>query len=361
MRCPNCQNDNPRVAKFCGECGTSLFYTSPTSSSTEENPILRITQTVYTPFAMLAGMQLDLFTPLKDGPMSTEQIADAIGVSPAKLKPLLYALVVAGLLTMEGALFANTDTANRFLVRGTTSCMVDQHRLYSEMWSAVLKTAESIRTGVPQAKYDYSAMSKDKLEQFLLGGHPGAIEAGRDLVARFDFSLYRTLIDVGGGSGGLAIAVTEACPHIQATIVDLPTVTSFTQRFIEEAGAGGKVQVVMADVIRDPLPGYYDVAVLCALLQVLSPDDARRVLKNVSNALNPGGTIYIGGSGIIDDSRITPPEKVGLNLVFVNVYNEGQAYTEQEHRDWLSEAGFEHFERIKLPNGGSFISARKPR
>lgn len=30
-------------------------------------------------FAMLAGMQLDVFTPLQHGPMTAEQIAEAIG------------------------------------------------------------------------------------------------------------------------------------------------------------------------------------------------------------------------------------------------------------------------------------------
>ena len=55
---------------------------------------------------MLAGMQLDLFTPLKDGPMSTEQIADALGVRPDNLKGLLYALLAAELLVVEGDLLA---------------------------------------------------------------------------------------------------------------------------------------------------------------------------------------------------------------------------------------------------------------
>ena len=46
-------------------------------------------------FAMLAGMQLDVFTPLKAGPMTAEQIASAIGVAPTRLRLLLYSLVVA--------------------------------------------------------------------------------------------------------------------------------------------------------------------------------------------------------------------------------------------------------------------------
>ena len=327
----------------------------------QENPILRIPQSVYPAFAMIAGMQLDLFTPLKDNPMTAEEIASVLGVGPAKLRPLLYALVAAKLLNVAGELFVNTDEANRFLVRGSPSCMVDSHELHSAMWKAVLKTAESIRTGVPQAKYDYSAMSKDELEQFFRGGHPGAVAAGRDLVARYDFSSYQTLLDVGGGSGGLAIAVTEAYPHIQATVVDLPTVTPITSRFIEEANACDRVQVVAADMLCDSLPGSYDIAALFSLIQTLSPDNTRRMIKNVSKVVNPGGVIFIGGSGIIDNSRTSPPEKVGLNLVFINVYDDGQAYTEQEHQDWLADARFEDFERISLSEGRSIITARKTR
>ena len=44
-------------------------------------------------FAMLAGMQLDLFTPLKSGSMTAEQLAAAIGVSPARLRLFRYVFV----------------------------------------------------------------------------------------------------------------------------------------------------------------------------------------------------------------------------------------------------------------------------
>ena len=39
----------------------------------------RITDGVYPTVAMVAGMQLDLFTPLERGPMTGEEIAQAIG------------------------------------------------------------------------------------------------------------------------------------------------------------------------------------------------------------------------------------------------------------------------------------------
>jgi len=332
---------------------------SATLERPEENPIEKIATAVYSPFAMLAGMQLDLFTSLKDGPMSAEQIAEALGVGSAKLRPLLYALVIAGLVNAEGDSFSNTDAANQYLVKGSSSCVVEIHELLSTMWHAALKTADSIRTGLPQAKINYSDMSQDELRQFFRGEHPYAIEYARDLLETYDFSSYSTLLDVGGGSGGLAIAVTEACPHIEATVVDLQTVTQVTQQYIDEAGAGNRVKVVTADMVRDSLPGPYDAAVMNAFIHVLSPDDACRAIKNVSQVMNPGGDIYIRGYGIIDNSRISPSKLVGFNLVYINVYDEGQAYTEQEYRNWLEEAGFDSFRRNTLADGSSIITARK--
>ncbi|HEY94940.1 MAG TPA: hypothetical protein G4O15_08395 [Dehalococcoidia bacterium] len=169
MKCPRWENESNHEVKFCSECGLSLIYTVATNSGHPDNPIERIATAVYTPFAMLAGMQLDLFTVLKDGHKSTEQIAKMIDVNPTKLKPLLYALVVAGLLKVDGDLFENTEVANCYLSRDSQSCMIDSHELYSGLWAATLKTAESIKTGLPQAKFDYSSMPKDELGQFLRG------------------------------------------------------------------------------------------------------------------------------------------------------------------------------------------------
>jgi cyclopropane fatty-acyl-phospholipid synthase-like methyltransferase len=180
------------------------------------------------------------------------------------------------------------------------------------------------------------------------------------LIARQDFSSTRHLLDVGGGSGGLALTVAAAYPQLHATVVDLATVTPITQRYVAEAGLTERVHVMTADVVHGPLSGAFDVAVLLRLIQVLSPDQARRVLRNVSQVVEPGGVLYIVGQ-VLDNSRLSPPATVAGNLFFLNVFDEGQAYTEQEHRDWLADTGFEQCERHILPNNMSIVSARKPR
>ena len=315
---------------------------------------------VYPSFALLAGMQLDLFTPLKAGPMRPEQIADAIGVGVAKLKPLLYALVAAELLTLEGDRFANTDEANHFLVRGSPSYMGGVHTLYADLWDAALRTAESIRTGQPQAKHDYTQMPHEALETFFQGLHPGALATGHTLVENYGLSSCQRLLDVGGGSGGVAIAAVKAYPHIRATVADVSNVTPITQGFVTEAGVSDRVKVITANIVEAPLHGAFDAVVLKSFIQVLSPNDAQRALKNISATMAPGGVIYILGIGILDNSRISPRAAAISNTIFINIYDEGQAYTEDEYHDWLTAAGFVDFKRDTLPDGLGIITAQKP-
>jgi len=308
---------------------------------------------------MLAGMQLDIFTPLNDGPLTAAQLAAVLGVNTEKLSRLLYALVTAHLVTVEGDRFANTPEATHFLVKGKLTYLGGRHENFSEVWENLLHTAESIRTGVPQCKKDFAATSPEDQMQFFRGLHPGTLANARALAARYDFSPYTTLADVGGGSGGMALALTEAYPHLRATVIDLPTITPITQRFIAAAGATDRVQVVAADVVNAPVPGTYDVAVVRSLLQVLSPEDAMQALTHIGAALNPGGRLYIVGR-ILDDTRLSPVDTVGFNVVFLNIFDEGRAYTEGEHRTWLTALGFAEIERVPLPEGVSVITARKP-
>ena len=315
----------------------------------------RITNGAFPAFAMLAGIQLDLFTHLASGPMTGEEVAKSMGVGEVKLRPLLYALVAAQLLQVEEGCFANSPEADYSLAKGKPGYRASR---IARRWEAVLQTAETIRTGVPQAKVDYHGWSPADLEAFYRGGHAATLAAGRDLAQRFDFSAHRRLIDVGGGSGGMAIALVETCPGLQATVLELPSVAPITELIVKESSVAYRVAVLSEDVIAGPLSGSYDVAVMRSFIQALSMEQARHALINIGEAIEPNGMIHIIGA-ILDNTRLSPLETAVLNLNFLNSYEDAQAYTEQEHQDWLSEAGFTDFNRVVLSNGHSILSGRK--
>src|SRR5262245_40369358 len=186
------------------------------TSTVQPTTIQHLASAVYPSFAMLAGMQLDVFTPLKDGPLTPVQLAEVLRVNAEKLSRLLYALVTAHLLTVEGDHFANTLEAQQFLVKGQPTYLGGRHENFSEVWENFLHTAESIRTGVPQCKKDYAATSPEDQLHLFRGLHPETLANGRALAARYDFSSSTTLADVGGGSGGMALALTDVLPSLSS-------------------------------------------------------------------------------------------------------------------------------------------------
>jgi SAM-dependent methyltransferase len=312
-------------------------------------------------FAMLAGMQLDVFTPLKDGPKNVESIAEALGVNSSRLRLLLYLLAAAGLLNEEHGVFSNTSEANQFLVKGSPQYIGDWHATFFDRWFRHLKIAESITAGAPQARLDFSNSRVAELEKYFLRINMQAVTAAHALLERYDFSSTKTLADVGCGAAGLAVTVTKALPHIRTTAIDLPQVALIAQKVIDSEGVAERVRVLAADVLSGFLPGVYDTVVLRAFLQVLSPEDAQLAVKNIAPAVKPGGKIYVLGH-ILDDSRTSPPEALGFNLSLISRFDSGESYTEQEHRNWLSEAGFTDIERANfmLADEHSVMTARKP-
>jgi len=103
-------------------------------------------------------------------------------------------------------------------------------------------------------------MSESQLTTFYGAGHAAALATGRQLAQTYDLCRFRSLLDVAGGSGGLAIEACQRCPALRATVIDLPTVTPITQRFVDEARMGGRVQVSSLDVVENAPQGQYDVA-----------------------------------------------------------------------------------------------------
>lgn len=179
----------------------------------------------------------------------------------------------AGLLEVENERFLNTSEADYYLAVGGFGYRVPS---LSRRWEAILKTAETIRTRVPQAKVDYAEALPADLARFFRGRHSDTLAAGQNLVSRYDFASHRKLVDLGGGSGGVAIALARACPGLHAIVIDLTSVTPVTQRIVDEIDVAPRIDVVSGDVLAGQLTGNYDVAVMRSFIQVPSPEHADR-------------------------------------------------------------------------------------
>lgn len=328
------------------------------------NDLLSQVEPVYRAMALLAGMQLRVFTMIAEGAETTEEIADRIGADPARLSRLLHALAAAGHLEVVSGRFRNAPMPDAFLVAGRERYMGGAHELWADLWAATLRTAESVTSGAPAARHNFEEMTGEDLRTMFRSLHGGAVASGRSIASALELSAENHLLDVGGGSGGLAIGACEMVPGLRATIVDLPDVAEIAGEFVAEAGLSARVSIHPANLTTEKMTGEFDVVVLRYLLQVLAGHDAAALLKNLFDAVASGGRVHILGWVLADD-RQNPPAAVNFDLVFVNLYDDGAAYTQSEHRDWLEAAGFTDVRFSPAPSGGmppgtTLVSATKP-
>ncbi len=188
-----------------------------TTSAPDWGEVISHFMEYFSAVAILAAMQLDLFTPLRNGPRTYEELAGDLAVDPRRLRMLLSTLASTKLVTLSDGRVANSPAAAEFLVKGRPKYMGGSHELYSDLFSAVLPTAQSIRTGIPQSEHDWDSLPDEQLRAVLRGLNAGAAAQGRVIARDHKFDRFGTILDVGGGGAGFAMGACEACPNLTAS------------------------------------------------------------------------------------------------------------------------------------------------
>jgi phospholipid N-methyltransferase len=313
--------------------------------------------------AILAGLRLDLFTRLGKRTLSAGELARDLKVDPRRLEALLYALVSLDLLAVvddDGRpRFRCTPPARRWL--DATSPEFDGHDrdLAVRLWAAGLTVAESVQLGrptAPHAAVDTAA--------FLQGLHPGALATGQRLAGLGWFDDCTDIVDVGGGSGGLAAALARHRPDARVRIVEIAEVSPITRSWMEREAVD--VDVLEGDVsegegdLDDRVGASCDAVIACALLQTLSAERAAAAVRRMADWMVPGGQLIVIGMGVLDDSRQSPPAAALFNILFGTLYDEGRAWTVAQIRTWMQEAGLVDIEVHRWDDGRGVLRARRP-
>jgi O-methyltransferase domain len=121
------------------------------------------------------------------------------------------------------------------------------------------------------------------------------------LAAKFSFSQYRTLCDVGGATALLSIEVAKKDPHIECVSSDLPPVEPVAGKHISASGLSNRVRIASGDFFKDPLPKA-GVITMGMILQDWNLEKEIQLIRAAYDALPPGGAIT-AVEALIDNAR----------------------------------------------------------
>jgi predicted O-methyltransferase YrrM len=304
-------------------------------------------------------VELALPTLLAAAPRSRETIAHHLGVHPLAADRFLNACVALGLLARDGVTFRNAPDSATFLVRGAPTYLGDQILLHARttygLWSDLTATLRAWRPG---ATDDAAPAEEDQGADAMRGQHNLALLVGHSLGGAYDFSRHRRLLDLGGGTGAMAISVCALHPSLRATVFDLPAVADAARGCAREAGLDDRVDVAEGNFKTDPLPDGYDVALLANLLSVSSEETNRALLRRLYAQLPRGGAVVLSG-WILDDGRTSPTIPVLFCLQDITWNAPDVERSAGTYIGWLRDAGFVDVVHRPICAPSSMIVGRK--
>lgn len=321
---------------------------------------------------LLSAIKFQLFTRLAEQEkVSAKEIKTFLNLkcTDRHLYDFLDALTVFGFLHREGlletAVYSNTPDTETFLDKKKPSYIggileMMNNRLYA-FWGNL---EEGLLTGLPQNEVKrgedfFGLIYQDahKLKEFanaMTGIQMGNFMA---FAQKFDFSNYKTLVDVGGSAGLLSLMVAKHQPHMTCTTFDLPPVEPIANESIQQFQLTDRVKTQSGDFFTDAFPKA-DMLTMGNILHDWDEEKKLMLMKKAYAALPDGGA-FIAIEGIIDDERKQNVFGMMMSLNMLIETGTGFDYTFADFNRWAKTTGFKSTSLLPLTGPSSAAIAYK--
>ncbi len=342
----------------------------PAEKTLTPDGILQVGFGFFSSRALLAAVQLGLFSELSGDSLSGDELGQRVGLTHRSRTDLFDGLVALGFLQREGdgesGLYSNSAEAELFLVRSSPHYIggileMAAARLYP-FWSDLDK---ALKTGKPQNEVKNTGKSifeelyadPEKLELFLEGMRGISAGSFAALAEKFDFSQYETLCDIGGATGQLCISVASNHPNIRCRSFDLPPVKPISQKYIDDSGLSDRIEPVDGNFFEDELPKA-DVITMGMILHDWNLENKKILIKKAYDALPTRGA-FIVIENLIDDARRENVFGFMMSLNMLVEFGDAFDFSAADFEGWCREIGFQKFDKIHLAGPCSAAIAYK--
>jgi SAM-dependent methyltransferase len=300
----------------------------------------------YISAAVYVAARLGIADLLQDGPKSAAELAVATGADERTLYRILRALAGARVFrATEDGRFALTRLG-RLLHSDEPASLRDLSIYCGEIEFPVLPAfLESVRTGRNCVELTHGRSLWNVLADDTALGAVFDREMARttekhapEIAQAWDFSQYKTVLDVGGGRGALLGEILRAHPATRGVLFDRPEVVGGARERLAALGLDGRCECVGGSFLEAVPPGA-DAYLIKHVLHDWNDGHVLDVLRNIRRAMSPGSRLLII-EGLVGENHVR-----GVRFfmewqdLLQLVVTEGRERTRAEFADLLGQAG----------------------
>ena len=302
--------------------------------------------------ALMAAVELGLFTKLARGADTEAALAAALEIEPLNAERIIVACIALGLIERDGERLKNAPDVARFLVEGERGYAGAWMLFTKPDWAEWGRLDEHLRRpGPPMTENKTVAgITVEEARRYHRGTYSIGMGAGRLFLREVDLGGRRRVMDIGGGSGAYCINACREHPALTAVVLDLPPVVEVTREFIAENGLTARIDAVACDFNRDPFPDDCDIAIMASNLPMYGRREVAAVVRKAFDALLPGGEMHLIGETLQPD-RSGPADAALWGLAQTIQASTGLAHSAAEVEGYFEAAGFQDVETVDFVPG----------
>lgn len=318
------------------------------SNSQQTPPPAQMMQLItgfWTACCVYAAAKLNIADHLKEKPKTAEQLAEITHSDAASLYRVLRALASVGVFNEndkhEFELTPLGQTLESDTPGSVKAMAIAQLGDHFNAWGNLVY---SIKTGNTAFDYvegmsiwKYYETHPEEGVNFMkaMTGLTNAVIM--NVLPFYDFSNFKTIVDVGGGNGALVIAVLNKAPQAKGVVFDEEYVVSETKKELSAKGYDKRCNTV-AGSFFDFIPDGGDAYLMKMVLHDWNDEQCLQILRNCNKAMKPGSKLLVF-EAVIPEGNVTHPGKLmDINMLTMTG---GRERTEKEFKSLFAQAGLQ--------------------
>jgi len=302
--------------------------------------------------ALKAALELDLFTAIGEGAVTSPEIAARLEASERGVRILCDYLTVVGFLTKEAGRYGLTLDTATFLNRHSPAyCGTAAKFLASpDLVDGFKQISAAVRKGGTVAGEGTVAHDHPIWVDFARAMAP-LVRMTAEVLAKLigaESGEHWKVLDIAAGHGLFGISVARLNPNATVAQVDWHNVLEVAKENARAAGVADRITYIPGSAFDVEYGSGYDVVLLTNFLHHFDAPTCETLLRKVHAALKPGGRA-ITAEFVPNEDRVSPPVPASFSLMMLGSTPSGDAYTFKELNQMFRNAGFASSELHALP------------
>jgi hypothetical protein len=309
-----------------------------------------------------AAAKLALADHLASGPKSAIELAKTMRLHSPSLHRFMRSLAGLGILTERSEQRFALTPLGEALKSGApgsarATLLAFASPWFAHGWEELVYSLETGKPGFEKAfgmnAFEYLAQHPEEASYFseaMVGFHgaepPAVVEA-------YDFSPFKTVVDVGGATGNMLAAILTRYPAPRGVLFDRPHVVSDAPALLQARGVAQRVTIEPGNFF-ETVPAGGDAYILSHVIHDWTEELCLTILGHCRKAMKPNGRLLIVEM-VLPTGDTPHPGKV-LDMVML-VMPGGQERTEAEYASLLGKAGFKLARVVPTASAVSVVEA----